>query len=245
MADEHHKGEVTARRQLLSPQQLEAILRYDTCTIANAIESFGVRLRNEGFTRPGLNCVTGSEQRILGYAATFKVRSSDPPVIGGKFQERTDWWCEIEQLQHPAIAVFQNLDQEFGAGSCVGNVHAAILKAFGCCGIVTDGAIRDVAGIRELGIPAFAASLTVSHSYMHIVDFGAPVEIFGLSVRQGDLLYADCHGVLAIPLEIAAELPDAAARVRRKEKNIIDVCRSADFSSAKLLQAIRENDQCK
>ena len=84
MTDEHHMGEVTARRQLLSPQQLEAILRYDTCTIANAIESFGVRLCNK--IRPGLNCVTGSEQRILGYAATFKVRSSDPPVVGGKFR---------------------------------------------------------------------------------------------------------------------------------------------------------------
>ena len=80
---------------------------------------------------------------------------------------------------------------------------------------------------------------------MHIVEFGSPVEIFGLSIRQGDLLYADCHGVLAIPLEIAAELPDAAARVRQKEKNIIDVCQSADFSPDKLLQAIRENDQCK
>ena len=245
MADEHGLGGVTAQRQLLNPQQREAILRFDTCTIANAIESFGIRLRNEGFSRPGLNCVTGSEQRILGYAATFQVRSSEPPVIGGKFQERTDWWGEIEQLPHPAIAVFQNLDKESGTGACVGSVHAAILKAFGCYGIITNGSIRDVSGIRELGIPAYAESLTVSHSYMHIVDFGAPVEIFGLSVRQGDLLYADCHGVLAIPIEIAAELPDAAARVRQKEKNIIDVCQSADFSSAKLLQAIRENDQCK
>ena len=243
MADEQDMGEVTARRPFLAPQQFEAILRFDTCIIANAIESFGIRLRNEGFTRPGLNCVTGSEQRILGYAATFRVRSSEPPVIGGKFQERTDWWGQLEQLPHPLIAVFQDLDQEFSAGSCVGNVHAAILKAFGCCGIVTDGSIRDVSGIRALGIPAYAASLTVSHSYMHIVDFGLPVEIFGLSVQQGDLLYADCHGVLSIPLEIAAELPDAAARIRLKEKRIVDVCQSADFSPDRLLQAIRENDQ--
>jgi 4-hydroxy-4-methyl-2-oxoglutarate aldolase len=245
MGNEEGIAAATAPKRLLDSKQLEAILQFDTCTIANAIERFGIRLRNEGFTRPGLNCVTGSDQRILGYAATFQVRSTAPPVIGGKFEDRTDWWSELEQLPHPAIAVFQNLDAEFGAGSCVGNVHAAILKAFGCCGVITDGSIRDVSDIRELGIPAYAASLAVSHSFMHIVDFGTPVEIFGLSIRQGDLLYADCHGVLAIPLEIAAELPDVAARFRRKEKKIVDVCLSADFSPEKLLQAIHENDQCK
>jgi regulator of RNase E activity RraA len=75
------------------------------------------------------------------------------------------------------------------------------------------------------------------------VDFGVPIEIFGLSVHQGDLLYADCHGVLSIPIEIAAELPDVAARILRKEKNILDLCQSANFTSIKLLQAIQENDQ--
>jgi regulator of RNase E activity RraA len=46
---------------------------------------------------------------------------------------------------------------------------------------------------------------------MHIVDFGAPVEIFGLPIRSGDLLYADVHGVVSIPIEIATRVPEAAS----------------------------------
>lgn len=230
---------------ILKPEQLDAILRFDTCTIANAIECFGVRLRNEGFTRPGLSCMTGDEHRILGYAATFRVKSTNPPVTGGRFSDRTDWWSEIISLPSPRIAVFEDLDKGLGAGACVGDVHAAILKAFGCCGVITDGSVRDISGICDLKFPAFASSVTVSHSYMHVVDFGAPVEIFGLEVRQGDLLYADRQGVLSIPIEIAAELPAVAERIRRKDHHIIGVCQAADFTPNKLLKAIRENnDQC-
>jgi regulator of RNase E activity RraA len=230
-----------AQKQVLSQQQLEAFLEYDTCSIANAIECFGVRLRNEGFTRPGLDCLTG-DARVLGYAATFRVKSADPPLTGGRFEESTDWWEEVRSMPGPKIAVFQNIDEGGDAGSCVGEVHAAILKAFGCAGLVTDGSVRDITGIKKLGdFPIFAPSVSVSHSYMHIIDFGTPVNIFGLAVRQGDLIYADCHGVLAIPIEIAAELPAVAERLRSKDRRIIQLCKSADFSPEKLLQLLNEN----
>jgi regulator of RNase E activity RraA len=243
MDNERDTSAGAAPRQVLDSQQLEAILRFDTCTIANAIECFGVRLRNEGFTRPGLSPVTGPDERIIGYAATFRVKTSDPPVIGGRFDDRTDWWSKIGHLPLPRIAVFEDLNGG-EQGACIGEVHGAILKAFGCGGVITNGLVRDIFGLRKQGLPVFAKSATVSHAFAHIVDFGVPVDILGLHVHQGDLLYADCHGVLAIPIEIAAELPEAAARIRSREQNIIEVCRSADFSPDKLLQAIRENDQC-
>ena len=230
--------------QVLTPEQLEAIRRFDTCTIADAIECFGVRLRNEGFTRPGMTPVTGPDERILGYAATFRVKSTDPPVIGGRFVDRTDWWSEIECLPRPRIAVFEDLNGDVGEGSCIGEVHGAILKAFGCDGVIIDGAVRDVPSIRKLGLPVFAKSITVSHSFMHIIDFGTPVEIFGLTVRPGDLLYADCHGVLAIPAGIAAGLPEVAECISRKNRSIIDLCQSPDFSPERLLKAVQENNPC-
>jgi regulator of RNase E activity RraA len=228
----------------LSQEQLEAILEFDTCSIANAIDCFGVRLLNEGFTRPGLYCLTGSEQRVIGYAATFRVKSAEPPVIGGRFDDRTDWWEQIQSMPAPRIALFQNMDEGSKGAACVGEVHAAILKAFGCTGMITDGAVRDIAGIKKLGdFTVLAPSVSISHSYMHIVDFGTEVNIFGLSVKPGDLLYADCHGVLAIPIELAAELPGVADRLRQQDRRIIELCKSADFSPEKLLQLIRENVQ--
>ncbi len=232
------------RPQVLTPEQLEAIRRFDTCTIANAIECFGIRLRNEGFTRPGLSPVTDPDERILGYAATFRVKSANPPVTGGRFVDRTDWWEAIERLPRPMVAVFESTNGDAGAGACIGEVHGAILQAFGCTGVVTNGSVRDVSGLRKLGLPVFARSLAVSHAFLHIVDFGAPVEIFGLTVRSGDLVFADCHGVISIPAEIAAELPEVAERVRRKDRAVIEACQAPDFSPEKLLEALQTDEPC-
>src|SRR5665811_754761 len=88
----HNAVSAATTVQPLSPAIFEAIRQFDTCTIANAIEHFRVRLRNEGFTRPGLQCVTGGAPRILGYAATCRVRSADPPMSGNAYVDRTDWW---------------------------------------------------------------------------------------------------------------------------------------------------------
>jgi 4-hydroxy-4-methyl-2-oxoglutarate aldolase len=227
---------------MLSASQLEAIQEFDTCTIANAIEQFGVRLRNEGFTRPGLRCVTHGNVRLLGYAATSRALFSNPSVTGAPYVERTEWWTDIQSIAQPRIAVIQDIDSEPGTGAAVGEVHAAILKALHCAGLVTNGAVRDVPAVSRLGFPMFAPMLAVSHSYMNLVDYGGPVEIFGLKIKAGDLLYADCHGVVSIPLEIAGELPAAAARIRKKEQQIVQVCLSPDFSTERLLNAIRNDD---
>lgn len=219
---------------------LDAIRQYDTCTIANAIERFRVRLRNVGFTRPGLQCVTGGSPRIVGYAATCKVRSADPPMTGNAYVDRTDWWETIGKLPAPRIAVFQDTDAAVSGASTIGEVHAAILKAFQCQGAITNGSVRDVPGVSRMAFPMFAPSVAVSHAYMHIVEFGAPVEVFGLSVNAGDLLYADIHGVVSIPLEIAAQIPDVASSIRAKEREIVDLCQSPGFTIDKLLKAVQK-----
>ena len=68
-----------------------------------------------------------------------------------------------------------------GGASTIGEVHAAILKAFHCEGVITNGSVRDIPGVSRMQFPMFASGVSVSHSYMHIVDFGAPVEIFRMS----------------------------------------------------------------
>ena len=229
------------RSQALSTETLEGIRQFDTCTIANAIERFRVRLRNEGFTRPGLRAMTGDAPRLVGYAATCRIRSSDPPMSGNAYFDRTDWWSAIGHLPIPRIAVIQDLDADYGSGSTLGEVHAAILKAFRCEGAITNGVVRDIPGVTRMQFPMFARSAAVSHAYAHLVDFGKPVEIFGLQIRCGDLLYADCHGVISIPVEIAGQIPAVAAEIHAQERRIIDVCESPDFSPERLLEVIKSN----
>ncbi len=226
---------------VLRPELLAELRQFDTCTIANAIERFGVRLRNEGFTRPGLHCVTGDGPPVLGFAATFKVRSSNPPMVGSAYFDRTDWWTRMSSVPEPRIAVFEDLEAEYSSGSTIGEVHAAILQALGCDAVITNGAVRDLPGIRRMGFSVFARTLAVSHAYTHVVDYGSPVSVFGLEIGEADLLCADCHGAVSIPLEIANEIPRVASENRAAERRIIDLCQSPEFSPGKLLDAIKGN----
>jgi 4-hydroxy-4-methyl-2-oxoglutarate aldolase len=212
---------------MITFDELDAIRQFDTCTIADAIELTGVRLRNEGFTRPGLRCVTQSEPRLLGYAATLRVRSSEPPATGQAFLERTDWWEGLLRLPTPRVAVIQEIDPTL-TGSCVGEVHSAVFKALGCRGVITNGAARDVPAVKRLGFPVFASAIAVSHSYTHVVGYGGPVEILGLAIHQGDLVYADCHGVVEIPHRIVSSVLKLAREIRAQEACIVDRCEALD-----------------
>ena len=160
-------------------------------------------------------------------------------MSGNAYIDRTDWWEAVGLLPVPRISVIQDLDAAYSGASTIGEVHAAILKAFRCEGVITNGSVRDIPGVSRMQFPMFASAVSVSHSYMHIVDFGAPVEIFGLPIRSGDLLYADMHGVVSIPLEIAARIPETASEIRAKEQEIIDLCQSPEFSLKRLLEAVQ------
>ena len=94
-----HSGALAEGRLPLPAKLLEAIRQYETCTIADAIEHCGARFRNEGFTRPGLRCLTAGSPRSPGYAATYRVRSSDQPIIGGCYPGRPDCVVQTRALE--------------------------------------------------------------------------------------------------------------------------------------------------
>ena len=83
--------------------------------------------------------------------------------------------------------------------------------------------------MKEGGFNAFASDVLVSHGYIHIVDVNVPITVGGLTVNPGDLIVGDQHGVLEVPKEIAADLPEAVRKVEERERNIIDHCNSEDF----------------
>ena len=222
----------------LTPEQLEAIRRLDVCTVANAVESFQTRLRNEGFTDARVRCLFPGLSPMLGYAVTVKIRCSSPPAEGGSYLDRTDWWNHILSFPAPRIVVLQDVDSSPGVGSLLGEVHASILLALGCVGAVTNGSVRDITAVAATGFHLFAGSVAVSHAYAHIVEIGGPVKIAGLKVQPGDLLHGDIHGILSVPLEIAADLPAAAAKIIDKERKLIALCRSREFSLEKLRAAV-------
>jgi len=224
----------------LTPEQLEALRLLDGCTLANAIETFNVRLRNEGFTDGTLRCLFPSLPPIVGYAATIKIRGSAPPTAAGLYAQRTDWWTYVQSLPAPNIIVAQDIASHPGLGALLGQVHFNIQRALGCVGIVTNGAVRSIPTAEALGLQIFAGKVSVSHAYTHIVEFGTPVEVDGLKVHSGELLHGDQHGVQSIPMGLAGQLPAVAARIAAEKQAIIALCQSPEFSLEKLRAAVAE-----
>jgi 4-hydroxy-4-methyl-2-oxoglutarate aldolase len=224
---------------LLTEEELDALRQFDTCMVANAIESFNVRLRNTGFADASIRCIFEDAAPMVGYAATARLRSGEPPMGGGTFHDRADFWNRIVQIPAPRILVLEDMDDPAGRGAFVGHMHAAILQALGCVGCLTNGAVRELPSVRAMGIQLFAGSVGVSHAYAHIFDVGAVISVGGMEVRPGTLLHGDRHGVLTVPAEIAAQVSGVAGRLQQAEQKIIDFCRSKDFSVAKLGQVMK------
>jgi 4-hydroxy-4-methyl-2-oxoglutarate aldolase len=225
----------------LSPDELESLRRIDACTMADAIETFHTRLRNEGFVNQSIGCLFPKLPPVIGYAATIKIRGSAPPTAAGMYAEQTDWWDYVRSLPSPRILVVQDIATRPGLGSLLDAVRVNILRVLGCVGAVTNGSVRDIPAIEELGFQLFAGGVCVSHAYIHIVEFGTPVEIGGLKIQSGELLHADRHGVQSVPLEIATKIPPVAALISSREKAVIDLCRSKDATVEKLRAATGNN----
>lgn len=223
----------------LTSDEFNALRKFDTCMVANAVESFRVRLRNTGFTDASVRCMSADLPPMVGYAVTGRLRSGEPPVHGGTFHDRSDLWNTLLQYPSPRILVLQDMDDPPGRGAFIGDVHASILKALGCIGYVTNGAVRELPAARKQQVQMFAGNVVVSHAYAHIFDMGASITVGGLDVSPGDLLHGDQHGILNVPLEVAASIPSVAQQMAQSEKTVIDFCRSSAFSVAKLAEVIK------
>jgi regulator of RNase E activity RraA len=224
----------------ISESTLRELNTLDTCTVANAIDTLDVRLRNEGYcTTDKLCCHYPALPPMVGFAVTLRVRSGNPPMAGGTYLERTDWWAELERLPRPHVLVIEDMDQRPGTGAFVGEVHAHILKSLGCVGVVTNGAVRALHAVQPLGLQLYSGTVSPAHAYIHVVHFETPVKVAGLQIRPGDLLHGDQHGVIRVPKSVAEQVPEAAARLQAEERRIIAECQNPNTTPAQLAELLR------
>ena len=100
-----------------------------------------------------------------------------------------------------------------------GDILATRLKYRGAEGLVTDGAIGDLAAMQTVGLPVYSRGLTpVPFGELHVMaDLNVPISCAGVLVMPGDILVADPEGVMAIPQAIAAEIAEAGVEAERKD----------------------------
>jgi 4-hydroxy-4-methyl-2-oxoglutarate aldolase len=218
--------------ELLSVEEIAALRRFSSPTIANAIETFQVRPRAEGVTSAGLRCIFPEFGVMVGYACTAMILS-DQPAPPKRLVSRAHYWEHTKNAPAPRVTVVQDLSPSPG-GAYWGEVNSNLHLALGSIGLITNGAVRDLEEVRATGFHLFASGVSVSHGFAHLEEFNRPVKVFGMTVNPGDLVHADRHGAVVIPAAIAREVAAAAHEIERSEKVIIRLCQSPEFSISEL-----------
>ena len=202
------------------PLDLRLLAQYDTPTISNTIELFEVRPRNEGYMDGRIRACFPEMPPAVGYAATATMRCAFPRREGDVYGSLDEQVARFAELPGPPIVVFQDLDDPPVAAT-FGEIMCTTYKSFGAAGLITSGAARDVDQVRRLGFPAFSNGAICSHGYSHIVDLHRAVRVGGITIHPGDLLHADANGVVTIPLEIAADVGQAAVEFAAAESHVL------------------------
>jgi regulator of RNase E activity RraA len=228
----------------LSDEELNNLAALDTPTVCNALEMVAPQRRGFGYTVKPFVSARPHMPAIVGYARTATIRAMHPSDRGAEAlrAERLAYYRYVAEGSRPSIMLIEDLDPVPGYGAFWGEVQSNIHKGLGCRCVVTNGCVRDIPQCAE-GFQMLAGGLAPSHAFVHVESFDVTVTIHGMTVRPGDFVHADPHGAVVIPPEAARKLPEAAAAIARREAHLIAASRRADFTYAKLAQAIREADE--
>ncbi|MBX3179677.1 MAG: RraA family protein [Candidatus Hydrogenedentes bacterium] len=205
----------------LDPALEAKLLSVDSPTVSNAIERFKIRPRREGYMGPPIQCRFPDLGRVVGYATTCTIVEYDeayPPDP----RERFRWIEAIAESPRPAICVVKDCCHRKGWSSHWGEIVGTQVQTLGAAAIITDGAVRDLEALHAMGMKVWSEHVVVSHGYIDVGQANIPVEVGGLVVRPGDLLHADCNGVVAIPEQVLEGLPDMIDRVLADEAETLE-----------------------
>lgn len=219
------------------PAALAMLRRYDTPSLANALDGLIARPPNRGYTRPPVHSITPERAPMVGFAVTAEICSESPwPDRQARESAMAGLFEAIQATTPPRMVIVRDRDGEVGSGCLWGEVNSSICRALDCEGVVTDGLVRDVPAVAAIGFGYLARGVGVSHAYVRVVATGTTVTVGGAEVSPGDVIHADRHGALVIPPDVVADIPAAADEVIRREQRLIGWVRSSAFNLDDLMR---------
>lgn len=211
----------------MTPQDSSSLITrlkaHDTPTVCNAIEVAQGRRGFAGFTHRSMLWSGQPDDRIVGFARTARIAGREPPqdAQGVIRERRMAYFRSMAAGPRPGVAVIEDLDGDAALGAWWGEIHAQIhCKVFHLEGAVTNGIMRDLGDMPD-DFPVLAGAVGPSHGFVHVREIGTPVEVFGMTVHEGDLIHADRHGAVCIPADVLDTLGHALDRLLASEAIIL------------------------
>ena len=228
----------------LTQSDLATLATFDTPTICNALERLDSSTQALGYTCTPFICGFPALKPIVGYARTATIRSARPSGLSASAQRQlqNDYYRHIDRGLKPSIVVIEDLDgSDAGRGAFWGEVQSAIHVGLGALGLITNGSVRDLDQWAP-GFQFLAGHVAASHAYAKPVAFGNEVSVFGMTAHDGDLIHADRHGAVIVPVAHARSIARAAQEVASREARILAVARAQDCTAEHLIAVFAELD---
>jgi len=225
----------------LTKEQFEFLRSIDTPTVCNLLEMVAPERRGMGYTVKHLHCPFPDLPPMVGFAKTVTIKTKDKVPLGeaSYMSKRLDYLDYVAATPLPSIVVIEDLDGEHaGFGAFWGEVQSNLHKALGCIGTITNGSIRDIPAIPP-GFQMLAGSISPSHAYVHVLDFGVPVTVHGMATTSGNLIHADRHGAVVVPVATVAAMKPAFDKLMAQEARIIQASRAPGATVESIKAAMR------
>lgn len=200
---------------LISQESLAALYKIPTPTILDAL---WVKGWPQGYVRGARSLVPGT--KMTGRAVTLRFVPFRPDLLQEKpKKEQSAEYVAFELCGPSEVLVVDAMDWTYS--SIGGDIKFYRLHQRGAAGLVTDGAVRDSAILKEYSLKVFCATTTAKQGPAEMLPWGVNevIQCGGVLVRPGDAIVGDDDGVVVIPSDLVEEVTQIA--IDREEKEAI------------------------
>lgn len=219
------------------PELIEQLGEFDAPLLANTIGYIDPSPAHTFYMGGSIRDITQFATSTVGLAVTCIMDTSSPEGADDMdgFSRQLE---SIAALGAPAVWVVKAAGSRPDHECVMGDGMARLLYTAGCRGIVTDGGVRDVAGLLTIPFAAYARGRTVHHCAMRVLATDIPIEVGGITIRPGDMVHASADGVIRIPETCLDGLPARARDMRALEQEAFGLFRQRGLSSTARDEAV-------
>jgi regulator of RNase E activity RraA len=202
----------------LDDKTIETLSGVATATLTTVLLKKGLRnvwLRGSRPLRPG-------QKRVVGAAFTLRfVPAREDLATPESWSSPISTRAAIEAMPPGCVAVVDAMGVT-DAG-IFGDILCERMKVRGVAGLVSDGVVRDMAGVLRTGLPVWCAGVAAPPSVagLTFVNWQEPIGCGGVAVFPDDVMVADEDGAVVIPKALANEVAETAAEQERLEAWIV------------------------